>query len=88
MMFEKNNRMIAIWALDNYGIKAEFLNGETKIYDFKPHLKSPAFKPLQNKELFNSVALDRGIPVWQNGEIDIAPEVIYYDGVSVSSFLN
>jgi hypothetical protein len=81
MMFEANNRIIGIWAIDNYGINAEFLNGEMKFFDFKPHLESPVFKPLKDKELFNSVSLDRGVPVWCNGEIDIAPEVIYYEGI-------
>jgi hypothetical protein len=36
----------------------------------------------KDKNVFSNVSLDHGVPVWMNGEIDIAPEVLYYDGVS------
>jgi hypothetical protein len=77
------NKIVSIHNTSDYKLKAEFMNGEVKIYDFSSQLDFPAFKPLKDKEIFSKVSLDRGIPVWLDGEIDIAPEVLYYDGVSV-----
>jgi len=76
------NKIVSICNISDYKLKAEFINGEVKIYDFSSQLDFPAFKPLKDKKIFSEVSLDRGIPVWLDGEIDIAPEVLYYDGVS------
>ncbi|MEE3334242.1 MAG: hypothetical protein VZR54_08240 [Ruminococcus sp.] len=48
-------------------------------------LNFPAFVPLKDVELFNGVYIDYGVTVWQNGDIDIAPERLYNDGVLVDS---
>jgi hypothetical protein len=68
--------------MDDYKLKAEFINGEIKVYDFSLQLDFPAFQPLKDKKIFSKVSLDHGVPVWLDGEIDIAPEVLYYDGVA------
>jgi len=75
------NKIVAIDNISDYKLKAEFINGEIRIYDFSSQLDFPAFRPLKDKKIFSKVSLDRGIPVWLDGEIDIAPEVLYYDGV-------
>lgn len=75
------NKIISIHYLYDYKLKAEFINGEVKVYDFSHQLDFPAFEPLRDKEVFSSVSLERGVPVWMDGEIDIAPEILYYDGV-------
>jgi hypothetical protein len=75
------DKIISINYLDDYKLEAEFANGECRIYDFSSQLDFPAFKPLKDKSIFSKVSLDRGIPVWLDGEIDIAPETLYYDGV-------
>ena len=75
-------RIISICYLEDYKLKAEFINGEVKIYDFSPQLDFPAFRPLKDKKIFSKVSLDHGVPVWLDGEIDIAPEVLYCDGIS------
>ena len=77
--------IISIRVLDNYKLWIRFSTGETKIFDFEPLLNNGVFTNLKNKEYFNSVYIDYGIPVWGDGEIDIAPERLYYDGVSVPS---
>lgn len=63
--------------LDDYKLWLRFSNGEAKIFDFKPELDCPAFSPLKDKELFKSVYIDYGVTVWNNGDIDIAPEYLY-----------
>jgi len=74
------NKIVSICNICDYKLKAEFINGEIKIYDFSPQLEFPAFRPLKDKKLFSKVSLDHGIPVWLDGEIDIAPEILYYNG--------
>ena len=67
--------------LDDYKLWIRFSTGEVKIFDFSKELSSPAFTPLKDKELFRSVYIDYGVTVWNNGEIDIAPEYLYDHGV-------
>jgi len=47
-------------------------------------LKAPAFAPLEDDKVFRSVYIDYGAPVWNDGDIDIAPETLYYEGVAES----
>jgi len=75
--------VVSIRALNDYKLWVRFSTGETKIFDFTPFLDSGVFTALKDKDLFNSVYVDYGVPVWCNGEIDIAPERLYYNGVSV-----
>ena len=43
-------------------------------------MKKELLKVVDVKTLFNAVSLDHGIPVWQNGDIDISPEYLYENG--------
>lgn len=70
--------------LKDYKLWVRFNTGEAKIFDFKPLLDTPAFAPLKDVAVFNSVYIDYGITVWNNGDIDIAPENLYNDGVIVT----
>lgn len=74
--------------LDNYKLWLRFNTGETKIFDFIPDLDSPAFSPLKDKNVFNSVYIDYGVTVWNNGDIDIAPEYLYEKGVVTGGATN
>ena len=67
--------------MDNYKLWVRFNNNEEKIFDFKPLLSSPAFAPLADMETFKCVYIDYGMPVWNNGEIDIAPEYLYENSI-------
>ncbi|MCR5652363.1 MAG: DUF2442 domain-containing protein [Ruminococcus sp.] len=71
--------------LPDYKLWLRFNTGETKVFDFKPLLDSPAFMPLKNTDTFNGVYIDYGVTVWNNGDIDIAPKYLYNNGVSVDS---
>lgn len=70
--------------LDDYRLWARFNTGEAKIFDFKPLLHASAFSLLVNEEVFRAVYIDYGVTVWNNGDIDIAPEVLYQKGIAVS----
>ena len=57
-----------------------FSNGEKKLFDCTT-LKGSAFLPLMDEAVFNDVKLNHGFPTWDNGNIDIAPEVLYEQGI-------
>lgn len=75
-------KVCGVRPLENYRLWVRFNTGEAKIYDFKPLLSSPAFAPLKNEKVFNSVYIDYGNPVWENGDIDISPEELYEHGIA------
>lgn len=74
--------------LANYVLWVRFNTGETKTFDFKPLLSAPAFEPLKEKSLFDSVYIDYGVTVWNEGAIDIAPEYLYENGVTTGDVVN
>ena len=67
--------------LEDFCLWVRFNNSETRIFDFKPLLNSQAFKPLSNPSVFKNVYIDYGVPVWNDGDIDIAPETLYENGL-------
>ena len=67
-------------AMENHRFWVRFNTGEAKIYDMTPLLSQPAFLPLRDNKVFQSVFIDYGTPVWNDGEIDIAPEELYAKG--------
>lgn len=69
--------------LEDYRLWLRFNTGEIKIFDFSAELESPAFRPLKSKDVFKSVYIDYGVTVWNNGDIDIAPEYLYEKGIKV-----
>ena len=71
--------------LKNFMLWVRFNTGEQKVYDCKPLFEKSAFLPLKNIDVFNGVYIDYGVTVWQNGDIDIAPEELYKNGVAVDN---
>ena len=67
--------------LKGHRLWVRFSSGETKVFDFTPLLETPAFAPLADEAVFSAVGLDYGVPVWNDGEIDISPEKLYHDGI-------
>lgn len=78
-------RVSGIRPLDNYKLWVRFSTGEAKIFDFAPFLEFPAFAPLKDEAVFRQVYIDCGVTVWDDGGIDIAPEVLYEKGVSADN---
>lgn len=69
--------------LDDHKLWLRFNTGETKVFDFTPLLSMPAFVPLSDMDIFRGVYIDCGVPAWNDGDIDIAPETLYEQSVSV-----
>lgn len=63
--------------LEDFKLWVRFSNEESGIFDCKPLLENPCYAPLKNPDVFRGVYLDYGVPVWNGGEIDIAPEYLY-----------
>ncbi|MBE6812269.1 MAG: DUF2442 domain-containing protein [Ruminococcaceae bacterium] len=73
-------KVYGVRALDDYKLWLRFSTGEVKIFDCKPLLSQPAFQCLQDPAVFATVYIDYGVPVWNDGDIDIAPETLYEKG--------
>ena len=63
--------------LENHKLWLRFNTGEARVFDFTPLLSKPAFAPLADMNVFRGVYIDYGVPVWNDGDIDIAPETMY-----------
>ncbi|MCL1819388.1 MAG: DUF2442 domain-containing protein [Oscillospiraceae bacterium] len=64
-------------ALDDMILLLTFSTGEKRLYDTTELLEYPAFKTLENEEIYKSARVEHGVVVWLDGSIDIAPETLY-----------
>lgn len=74
--------------LNDFRLWVRFTTGEQKIFDCKPLLHFPAFAPLSDPSVFQGVYLDYGVTVWNDGDIDIAPETLYEQGVKTDGMVS
>lgn len=70
-------RVRSVKPLDDLMMIVTFTSGEKRLYDATELLKYPAFQPLREEAVFKSASVEYGAIVWNNGEIDIAPETVY-----------
>jgi len=63
--------------LDDMMMIVIFTSGEKKLFNATTLLSMPAFKVLENVDIFITAAVEHGVVVWNNGDIDIAPEYMY-----------
>ena len=75
-------KVSGIRPLPGHRLWVRFNTGEVKLFDFGTLLEKPAYAPLRDEGLFREVYIDYGMPVWNDGEIDIAPEYLYENGIS------
>ncbi len=69
---EKIIEAVKVKPKENYFLEVEFSDGVIKLIDFKPFIKNGVSKQLENKALFNTVKVDYGTLVWENG-YDVCP---------------
>lgn len=68
--------------LPDYRLSLRFIDDERRTFDMTPLLSMPCYKPLQDPQTFAAVYLEDGIPTWLDGEVDIAPETLYFQGTN------
>jgi len=74
-------KIVGARPLEGHRLWIRFSSGEAKVFDFTPLLGTPAFAPLADEKVFSDVFIDYGVPVWNNGEIDISPDTLYHNGI-------
>lgn len=70
-------RLRSVKPLDDMMMILTFTSGERRLYDATQLLEYPAFQPLRDESVFKSATVEHGIVVWNDGDIDIAPETMY-----------
>ena len=71
--------------LPGHKLWVRFTTGDVKIFDFTPLLKDAGFAPLAVEKVFSGVYIDYGVTVWNDGDIDIAPEYLYEHSAAAES---
>lgn len=69
----------SVRALPNFCLLLTFSTGEKRIFDAFGLLKYPVYELLANEEIFKKACVEGGTVVWNNGDIDIAPETLYHN---------
>lgn len=78
---ERLPRVCGVRPLEEQKLWLRFDTGEARVFDVKPLMKLPAFAPLADKATFDTVYIDYGTVVWNDGAIDVAPETLYLRSV-------
>ena len=63
--------------LDDMMMIVTFASGEKRLFDATCLLAYPAFQPLRDETIFKSAQVEYGVVTWMDGDIDIAPEMMY-----------
>lgn len=79
-------KIVELKVIDNLCLLLTFSSGEVKIYDATELLKYPAYQKLKDFSFFKQAYIENGVVMWENGEIDVAPEEMYensfnYEGI-------
>lgn len=68
--------------LGGHKLGLSFNDGSRKVFDFSPLIKKfPLYKDIEPTEKFKDFTVTDWTVSWENGEIDIAPEYLYENGV-------
>ncbi len=73
-----NPRPIAVETTGDRELLITFRNGERRIFDMKPLLGLPMYKPLEDRTLFAKAKAD-GMCVFWNDDIDLCPDRAYLE---------
>lgn len=80
-------RVRSVKPLDDMMMILTFTSGERRLYDATQLLEYPAFQPLRDESVFKSATVEHGIVVWNDGDIDIAPETMYANSYAYNEML-
>lgn len=80
-------RVRSVKPLDDMMMILTFTSGERRLYDATQLLEYPAFQPLRDESVFRSATVEHGIVVWNDGDIDIAPETMYANSYAYNEML-
>lgn len=81
----EDKKVIECKPLEGKILLLTFSDGIKKLFDCSS-LKGSAFSRLKDDNIFKNVKLFHGFPTWDNGNIDIAPEVLYEEGIDYNEF--
>lgn len=74
-------RITQVSYIKDYLVRVVFSDGACRVFDFSSVIaKYPVFRELSDVEKFRSYVLTDTLE-WNGGEIDIAPEYLYENGV-------
>lgn len=73
----KDIRVKAVKPLDDLIMIVTFSTGEQRLFDATCMMEYPAFRILEDDEVFKTAKVEYGVVVWNDGDIDLAPETMY-----------
>ena len=68
---------------ENYTLLLPFADGKKRLYNAKPLLNKPIFADLKSLPVFLQARVSGDTVIW-NDDVDIAPEPLYENSVSVN----
>lgn len=74
--------VVSVQARPEYQLDLEYQNGERRRFDMRPLLIMKPWSRIASVGLFERVRVGYGTVVWP-GEIDIAPETLYFDSIPI-----
>ena len=72
-------RVVEVTPVNGQMLHLVFSTGEERNFH-RDKLTGSMFEPLQNEAVFCETELFHGVVTWMNGEIDCAPEYMYFNG--------
>ena len=70
--------VISVVVLQDYKLVVTFENSEVRLFDMSRYIDLKPYNKLKNSPHFKSAKIEYGTIVWP-GEIDIAPETLYFE---------
>lgn len=74
--------VVSVQARPEYQLDFEYQNDERRRFDMRPLLIMKPWSRISSVGLFECVRVGYGTVVWP-GEIDIAPETLYFDSIPI-----
>lgn len=75
--------VVSVSPTSDFQIDLKYENGELRRFDMRPLLQMKPWSRIAEPALFRCARVDYGTVVWP-GEIDIAPETLYDDSISLN----